>query len=323
MRFFSIIAAAWLMVLSQANAQTTNQAPPASDTPPPAASIASSPTAARFSEAEERKAWILALRKFAEAKEKDGVDWQSIANTVAGGLLTGMVTFVALYFTTKNERDKMRIEAETKARESSREAAVAYANQLQKQVETLLGPLHSYLQQSRGIYQKIETQLIQEDSANYRRVSDPEQGQKMQLRVPPDDQGRWEDFRLLDQIPSLRQKPLYRPLLDEILRIGEQMTNLIQQHGGMLHDNVGVSDVYGEYLAHFAILKNIYLDQGRGEAYPPGKHTIGYYPRRLNNIVKQRYEALLAELKPYQEANKAALAELHQSANSMGRRKTR
>ena len=316
----AIIAGACLIVVSSSNAQTNPPLVPTAATNPTAASGGTNAADAAYSVADERKAWILALRKFSETKEHTGIDWQSVSNTLAGGVLTGLVTFLALLYSTKNERAKMRHEAAIKAGESSRQAAVAYANQLQEQVNLLFGPLDGFLQVSRGLYRKMEMQLL-EDPANFRKVPDLEQGEKLQLRVPPNDDGKWKDFRLLDQMPALKQKPLYRPLPDEIMRIGQQTTDLIQKHGGLLHGGGNVSDVYGEYLAHYGILKSIHLDAARTEAYPPGKHQIGYYPRRLNNIVKARYDALLAELRPYHEANQAALAEFQRMANTTSGRK--
>jgi hypothetical protein len=185
-------------------------------------------------------------------------------------------------------------------------------------LECFFAPLHALLQQSEGITEKLRTQLY-EDAANYRAVEDAASGRKKpQIRWSD---GQWHDFRLLDQMPALKQNPIYKPLIDEVMRIGTEVTGLIQKYGAFSADKGADISVYGEYLAHYAILRTIYNDP-RTEPYPPGKHKIGYYPRTLNTVVEERYQELVEDLKPYFQASAAVLAELKQKADSSTVKKT-
>jgi hypothetical protein len=196
------------------------------------------------------------------------------------------------------------------------EAATSYADKLLdlrlKQLELFFAPLHALLQQSQGVYAKFQTQLL-EDEENFREIPDPQfegKQKKLQMRW----QGTWYDWRLLDQMPGLKCNPIYKPLIAEIIRIGKEMTALIAKYGAFSLDESGVSNVYGEYLAHFAILQSIYNDP-RTEPYPPGHHKIGYYPRQLNRIVEARYLKLQQELQPYLDASNTLLEEMKRRAS--------
>lgn len=279
-----------------------------------------------FSQAEERKAWILFLRKLTTEEKKTGFDWQPLLTTIAGALIAGLAGFLGIRFNASREarreqermkheadlnRQKVEAEAQHQLALARLEASTTYADKLLdlrlKQLELFFAPLHALLEQSKGVYTKLKTQLL-EDKENYREVPDPQfEGKQMKLQVRWCND--WHDWRMLDQMPPLKGNPLYAPLIAEIIRIGEEMTALIAKYGAFSLDESGVSDVYGEYLAHFAILRSIHKDP-RTEPYPPGQHKIGYYPRRLNDIVKTRYLKLQQELQPYLEATNALLEEL-------------
>jgi hypothetical protein len=316
----------WLSLSVYAEAQDT---PPTADSkqiPNLVIQIQEKQVGTDFSEAEERKAWVIFLRKLTAEEKKTSFDWQSLAATVTGGVITALVTIFALWFNAKREaaRERSRMNHEAvlnqqktdaesqRQRESARlVASTTYADKLLdlrlKQLELFVAPLHALLEQSKGVYAKLQTQLL-EDKAKYREVPDPQFGEKqMKLEVL---YGKdWLDWRLLDQLPPLKGNTPYAPLIAEIIRIGEEMTALIAKYGAFSLDESGVSDVYGEYLAHFAILRSIYKDP-RTEPYPPGQHKIGYYPLRLNGIVAARYLKLQHELQPYLEATSTLLEEL-------------
>ncbi|MEX0806824.1 MAG: hypothetical protein WD688_26410 [Candidatus Binatia bacterium] len=279
-----------------------------------------------FSEAEARKTWILFLRKLTTEEKKAGFDWQPLFTTMAGALIAGLAGFLGIRFNAsreaRREQDRMRHEADLNRQKveaeaqhtlglARLEASTTYADKLLdlrlKQLEFFFAPLHALLEQSKGVYAKVLTQLL-EDKENYREVPDP-QFERNQMKVQMRLADGWHDWRMLDQMPPLKGNALYAPLIAEIIRIGEEMTALIAKYSAFSLDESGVSDVYGEYLAHFAILRSIHKDP-RTEAYPPGQHRIGYYPRRLNDIVKKRYLKLQQELQPYLEATNTLLEEL-------------
>lgn len=304
-----------------ASSQPLAPVPPVAATSTNAA-VATNATGALYSQTDERKAWIIALRKFSESDQKKRFDWQPLLTAVVTTLTGAAVAIFTLWFSARREaaRERLRMEHEAtlKNQDAKRqvelalvEGRITYADKLLdlrlKQLELFFAPLHALLQQSKGVYAKLTMQLL-EDKSRYRQADDPEMPDGRKLEVFWAD-GRWYDWRLLDQMPPLKRDRLYRPLIDEIMRIGKEMTTLIQKHGAFAVDEKGVSDVFGEYLAHYAILLSVHRD-GRAEAYVPGQHKIGYYPRRLNGIVEARYKALLQDLQPYISASNAVLAQL-------------
>ncbi len=312
-----------LTVAVSAKSQNTPTKSSNTQVPQAGAQVRDKQVSTEFSEGEERKAWILLLRKLAAEDTKTAFDWKSLAATITGGLITAAVTILTLWFNAKREakreQDRMSHEAKLKEHEATAkaqqqheltrmEAATTYANKLLdlrlKQLELFVAPLHALLEQSRGLYEKLVTQLL-EDKENYQEVTDPEVGKKLQVRW----HNEWHDWRMLDQMPPLKGNPLYGPLIAEIIRIGKEMTVLIAKYSAFSLDDSAVSDVYGEYLAHFAVLQSIYKNP-RTEPFAPGQHKIGYYPRRLNGIVKARYLKLQQELQPYLEASNTILEEL-------------
>lgn len=252
---------------------------------------------------EERKAWIVALHKFSESTPKEGVDWQPILNTVAGGLLAGLVAILTLLIGARREdaRDKLRMKHEIaiKENEAKQQMALArmegrfkYIEKLHesrlKLLELFLSPFLALLKQSDGLYEKLKIQLSQ-DSENYRLIENSARHNSrkiLQVLWPKDHQ--WYDFRLLDQLPKLKQQVEHRLIIDEIMRIGKQMSILIISHGGLAVNEEGVVEAYAKYQTHYTILETIYKSSGT-EATSPGQHQMGYYPRELNGIVENLY----------------------------------
>jgi hypothetical protein len=132
MRVASIILGAWLFTVLPSLAQTVS--PPFQNTNgSPLVSIAPSnfvPTSVEtnltetgFSEAEERRAWILALRKFAEIER--GMDWLSLL----GMLIPAAVTIFVLIFTmnreTRREKARMAQDLELKKLETNCQLEIA------------------------------------------------------------------------------------------------------------------------------------------------------------------------------------------------------
>lgn len=324
MRYLSIVAAAWLIVVPPSIAQNTNPPPV-----PPGTNLSgvSGNTNApeSYSAAEERKAWVLALRKFSESDNKRGLDWTSILGALIPAAVTIGVLILTMRRESQREKERMGHELALKNAEINRQLEIAklesgttYADKLLdlrlKQLECFFAPLYALLQQSEGITEKLRKQLYK-DAEHYRELDDPKSGpgcKKPQIKWSD---GKWYDFRLLDQLPALKQNPVFKPLIDEIIRIGKDMTDLIQKYGAFSVDESGVTAVYGRYLAHYAILRSIYNDP-RVEPYPPEQHEVGYYPRELNGIVETRYKRLLQELQPYLQASSAVLAELRQKADT-------
>ena len=327
------IAILYLVVATVGVAQTPATPVPApvvaTPVPAPNPSTQQNPKPVLTSEEDLRAAWIALLQKLAQQKSDSSSGFGPAFAALIGGLISAAVTWITLYF--NGRREKERLEQERAENEADRsatasqqadaarvEAQLNYASKFLdhriKQLELFFAPLHAHLQQSAGVYQKLKLQLLQ-DPVHYREVpaTQPESPPTFEICVP--NSQTWADFRLLDRMPALKGDLQAGPLIKEIIRIGEAMTKIIAEHGAYAASENIPSEVFGRYLAHFAILKSIYEDP-RTDAFRPGEHAYGYYPRELNNEVKKGYEAALERLKKYEQASDAVLAEVLKRAEN-------
>lgn len=275
-------------------------------------------------EEELRRAWISFLSKQTTEKTKKPIDWTAAISALVGGLLTAIVTFGALYFNSRREdkrllaettleRQKLDAEAERQRERARTEGQLSYAAKFLElrlnQLQLFYAPLNALLQQSKGVYEKVD-QLLLKDPSTYRKVSDlGSKGGRTKLQIYWPETDEWLDFRWLDQLPSLKKDQRVKPLVDEVMRIGKEMTRIISKYGAFAASEELPSDIYGQYLAHFAIITSVHNDP-REEPYKPGEQEYGYYPRELNSVVKAGYESTLAALKPYLEATNVLLDDL-------------
>lgn len=307
----------WLVSVAIAHAQprSTPDVNPNGTAVPQASPLQSAVPAFNQNNAKLEAALAAFIQKMAKEPAKKTFDWSVLVGTLVGGLLSALVTFVTLSFNAKREDKKMLLESQ-RQRESARlSAQISYADKLLQvrldQLQNFFAPLHSLLQQSKGVYTKVE-QLLLKDPTKYRRVPDTDfKDGRTKMEVLWN--GTWKDFRWLDQLPELKADPRIKPLVDEVVRIGKRMTKIISKYGALAANQQVLSDTYGKYLAHFAILSAINEDT-RVKPYAPGEQEYGYYPRELNDEVKAGYEFALESLRPYFEASNKVLNDIKNTA---------
>ncbi len=174
-----------------------------------------------------------------------------------------------------------------------------------KQMEQFYAPMFALLKQSRGLYDKLFSQLAYDEPTRYRLASNPgPRDYRFEVR---DKKGEWQGFRLLDQLPAIKTNPRAVALIERVLEIGERMTKIISEHAGLASEDL--IDLLGQYLAHYAILSTTYRLQ-ESEPYEPGWHKIGYYPFDLNAKVEEGYRELSRFLDEYVTAGKRMLEAL-------------
>jgi SAM-dependent methyltransferase len=143
-----------------------------------------------------------------------------------------------------------------------------------KQIEDFYAPALVSVEQSKLVYNKLTWMLAKTD---------------FPLR----------DFRLLDWIFDFthdEEYSEYRPLIEKILAIGSNLTNLIQQNAGLIEG--GISSTFIEYKAHFDILDAASI-QKPSELDREGSQEFGYYPRLLNRELREGYKLVLMHLENY------------------------
>lgn len=174
-----------------------------------------------------------------------------------------------------------------------------------KQMEQFYAPMFALLGQSKGLYDKMMQQLVQDEPQRYRIASNP--GPRDYRFEVLDKNGKWQGFRLLDQLPAIRSNSKALALIDRILEIGEQMTRIISKHAGLASEDL--IGLLGQYMAHYAILSTIYK-LNEVEPYEPGWHKMGYYPFDLNAKIEEGYRELSGFIDEYVAASKRMLQNL-------------
>jgi len=174
------------------------------------------------------------------------------------------------------------------------DARYTYASEILKyrfrQMQEFYAPALLHIEQSRVVYEKLLWTIREE-----------------RKDVPLD------GFRLLDHIHEFRKDPNLNPLVERILKIGKQLTNLISQKAGLIEG--GIAPTFIEYQAHFEIL-NAASEQELSSEQKEGWHEYGYYPRMLNREIREGYKVVLAYLNNYANAGDKIISHLLRQKNA-------
>lgn len=76
------------------------------------------------------------------------------------------------------------------------------------------------------------------------------------------------------------------------------MVDTIKRHAGLaLPEQVCLPETFSEYLAHYAILKE--LHESVSEGRPAQNYTVGYYPRHLNKLVDAGFKQVTDDIREW------------------------
>ena len=172
----------------------------------------------------------------------------------------------------------------------------------QKQIQEFYGPLYASLRQSRGLYDKLLDQLIYDQPERYQKATNTT-SDDYRLQVLDND-GQWKDFRLVDQLPALRSNQRAMALVDAIVGLGRNMCEIISTRAGYAAENS--VELLGLYMAHHAILTAI-RNGSETEAFEPGRHKVGAFPRGLDQVIGEKYHELSNAIDQFSPAFEHAL----------------
>jgi hypothetical protein len=99
-----------------------------------------------------------------------------------------------------------------------------------------------------------------------------------------------ENWRLLDNLPEVLENPQDKAIVDAIMEIDGKIENLIINKGGLVR-SPGPPESFNLFLGHYKILKLAVEGKER-----PKVAEFEYYPKRLNDDVKEAYEAIKHEI---------------------------
>lgn len=129
-----------------------------------------------------------------------------------------------------------------------------------QQLDELYGPLLLLLEQNRRLAQK--------------------------LREGKGDPGKW---RLLDNLPQVLSNARDKAIVDEIMEIDAKVEDLIINKAGLIR-SPRPPESFALFLGHYKILKLAIEGKER-----PRVDEFEYYPRKLNDDVKEAYDAIQRE----------------------------
>ncbi|MCI0604597.1 hypothetical protein L0156_16545 [bacterium] len=241
-------------------------------------------------------------------------------STLGAAIFGAMALLVGQYWTGKREErralqagereERRAVLTAERAMELARHEAIFEQTQKildyrLKQMELFYAPMFALLNQSESLYQKMLDQLAEDEPERYKRLAERDAEGNTLLVLAS--YGVWKGFRLLDQLPAVKANPKALPLVVGILEIGDRMTKIISENAGLASKDI--IELLGEYMAHYAILSSIHKSP-ETKPYEPGWHKRGYYPRDLNEKIKQGYREVNDFLDGYAEASKRMLEAL-------------
>lgn len=171
-----------------------------------------------------------------------------------------------------------------------------------KQIEKLYGPLNALMRQSHGVYQQLCKFLHDHQAPGAKSlqwVTDAKSTGRKSLEVYED--GEWIPFRLLDQLPKVYDTNSNAgPLIDEVMLVGESMVKIIHEHAGLgLSHQPLLQGLFGDYLAHFVVLNEMYKAvrvPGTDPAVLRQRYVSGYFPRELPKVIAEGLNEISGEL---------------------------
>lgn len=218
-------------------------------------------------------------------------------------IVGGLIVWVGNYWTqnarltheTGAQETRIAAERDLAHEKAVLEAARALRDWRTKQLEQLYGPLRALLGHSKGVYDQMCRQLAEREGKSKYQFGEAKNStseQSFEINIG----GCWKDFRLLDQLPHVYQKGLgVDGLIDVIFDIGSQLVDTIKNHAGLaLPEQEDLAKTFSEYLAHYAVLKELRESVSKGRPIQP--YTVGYYPRTMNKLVDEGFAKVISDI---------------------------
>jgi hypothetical protein len=114
-----------------------------------------------------------------------------------------------------------------------------------------------------------------------------EQNRRLALKIR-EGKGDTLAWRLLDHLPEVLADPRDAAIANQILLIDERIEQLIIEKAGLINGTPPQS--FDDYLSHFRLL-NLAM-----KGHPVDQLEREYFPRQINDDVKQEYDALTIEI---------------------------
>lgn len=110
-------------------------------------------------------------------------------------------------------------------------------------------------------------------------------------------------FRLVDLLPDIRENPVYRPYIDEILKLGERAAELLLTRGALVEGPWPES--FRQYVGHVSILRAAY-DGGNPKPGLAGSMADSVFPDNLDTDIEGTHKILVARIDEYRKLAKTS-----------------
>jgi len=257
-------------------------------------------------------ALVASLNKPKENESKDSNDVLVALIAVAGVALSALISYFISSQAIKAAKEGDEFKAHQEMAKARVDGALAYTAKMLDlqygQLENFYAPLLARTQQCRGIQDKLTLYLYNQSKEQRFRWHEVDENEKrLQVKVNQE----WADFRLLDQLPTIATDDVAMALVDQILTIDGEMEGIIRKHNGLASVEKQISPIYGRFLAHVTILKlereRLRDPQCPKVAHNPGFHGDAYYPRELDKLITQEYDAVREAVKKFKSMSDKAL----------------
>lgn len=210
--------------------------------------------------------------------------WEKFIPAFIGvmGVLIGSI--LSGWFSNRSQSRQL-IAAEFAANKATANEALSKITDFQsKQLNEFYAPIRFMLQRTGVVRQQLCEMLVEHPEGASKFYFKTENN-RTHLYLTSSD----KPFRLIHEMHDLATKfPAVIPLVGEIIAIGDQISKLIYEKGGLAKaDNFELSIALGKYLGHYSILKEIY---SKALLNPQSLIEIKYsmgYPRELDNLLEK------------------------------------
>ncbi|WP_162250453.1 hypothetical protein [Lysobacter sp. Root559] len=227
------------------------QAPATTLAPPPAATGAASEQDLANLQADLRASEERLRQAIADSKPSG---WEKLWPAILGliGVLVGGAINVWV------QRRQRAASEQAHRATTAFEAQTKIIDYRSRQAHELYHPLWLMLQRSSGVRDQLCDHLTKKDPARFRLEREPGDERDHLFVYGPNGETRVR-FRLIEAMHELAtQHSEILPLVNEIVAIGEKMSALIHDKGGLVvSSHTALADVLGRYLAHFSILREV------------------------------------------------------------------
>lgn len=228
-----------------------------------------------------------------------------LVGVIVGGFINAFMQYLLMRRQTQLADVKATQERELAENRAKLEIGNSFVQWELKQLSELYGPLRALLGQSNAMYRQMNKALCASEKERFRLQAgaDDFDKQEFQIRTPD---GKWVRFRTVMHIGEVYGRGYgVEDYFDEVVAIGGRMVKIIEEKAGYARPEQNkLLAVFGEYLAHYAVLKRLHSDMNarvhsKRKTVPAVRmkaHESAVFPQEIQELVDAGFEAINGEL---------------------------